>query len=110
MCDSEDSSSTVNLISYLFIGVGVLFSSLNLILIISNFKSMWNNTYARLMFLIQTLYLATCLVDLPHVFYGSKCELPASLFYFFWMVSLMPNLGQQSLHSLSRVAGQPGLA
>lgn len=86
MCDDENAMGKVYTISYVFIGVGALFSLLNIILILANINTMWKNTYARMMLLIQVLYLATCIVDFPHVAYGNYCKVPAALFYFFWMV------------------------
>jgi hypothetical protein len=67
-----DSDLIYDIISYLMIEIGALFSLLNMILILSNRKTMLRNVYGRLMLIIQTLHLGACIADTPYYSYDKQ--------------------------------------
>jgi hypothetical protein len=85
MSSSDDTIDSI--ISYCFIEIGLLFSLLNIVIILANHETMMKNSYSRLMLLIQTLHLGACFIDNP--FYGDNldwCRVGGALFYLFWLV------------------------
>lgn len=88
MSTCEQDNSINDWISYVMIGVGTFFSALSIVVIVANIFSMWRNSYARMMLLIQVLYLSMCIVDIPiyDPYDPDACRFPGAFFYFFWMV------------------------
>jgi hypothetical protein len=59
--DDEDNIKTV--VFYVILGIGTLFSCLNIVAILANSKTMLKNLYCQFMLVIQGSYLILCIID-----------------------------------------------
>lgn len=84
----SESTLINDILSYLMIGTGTIFSLLTVILVLANWH-MLRNVYAQLMLAVQLSHLLACLIATPYYpdLSDRFCKVGGALFYFFWLIS-----------------------